>query len=126
MPNNSSVGVGAMVAEGPPAGVGEGDGEEVGTGVAVAAPGGDAGGGSAVVGDGGGASVREGEGVEPRRVAPTGVVGVGVGSNVCVGGAVGSGWAQAVSSPTPTSTMVTQRNRIGGILSQRPGRTSYS
>ena len=43
-------------------------------------------------------------------------VGVDVGGDVGVGVAVGSGWVQAISSPTPTSTMVSRRSSIGRIL----------
>ncbi len=47
-------------------------------------------------------------------------VGVGIGSGV----GVGSGGTQAVSSQTPTSAMVSQRIRMGVILSLRPGKDS--
>ena len=58
-------------------------------------------------------------------------VGVGLGAGVAVrdgsnvddGVAVGSGWVQAVSSPTPANTMVSQRSRMGGIIAA--ARTSY-
>ncbi len=58
-------------------------------------------------------------------------VGIGVGAGVAVlgggnvdkGVAVGSGWVQAVSSPTPANTMVSERSRMGGIIAAAS--TSY-
>ncbi len=57
-------------------------------------------------------------------------VGLGTGVAVCDGGnvrdgvAVGSGWVQAVSSPTPANTMVSQRRRMGDIIAA--ARIGYS
>ena len=49
--------------------------------------------------------------------------GIGVGVGLGAGVAVGSGWVQAVSSPTPANTMVSQRSSMGGIIAA--ARTSY-
>ena len=89
--------------------VGEGAGTKVGVGVNI--------------GVAAGVAVARGEAVLAG-------VGVGTDSIVAVGGGalkgVGSDWVQAVTNPTPMSTMATQRNRMGGILSQWPRRTGYS
>ena len=53
-------------------------------------------------------------------------VGIGVRTADLVGVSVASSGPQAVSSPRPTSRLVTQRDRMVGILSQRSGWTSNS
>ncbi len=55
---------------------------------------------------------RRQEAREPRESSPVSFARAPDGGVV----AVGSGWVQAVSSPTPTSTMVSQRIRMGGIV----------
>ena len=94
----SGMGVGVALAG---ARVGEGAGTKVGVGVNI--------------GVSAGVAVTRGE-------AALAGVGVGTDSIVAVGGGalegVGSDWVQAVTNPTPMSTMATQCNRMGGILSQ--------
>ncbi len=70
-----------------------------------------------------GVGARADAGVGPGVAVEVGV-GTGVGVGIGCGVGVGSGGTQAVSSPTPTSAMVSQRIRMGVILSLRPGKDS--
>ena len=99
------VGLGARL--GVAVGVGRGVGVDVGVGGGV----------GVAVGVGRGVGVNVGVGVGGSGVEVGASVGVGVSIGVLVG--VGPGWAQAVSSPTPTSTMVSQSDRMGAHTRHR-------
>ena len=72
-----------------------------------------------------------GVGVAVADGPPTGggmgaVAGVDVSTGAVVGVSVASRGVQAVRSPTPAGTVGSQRNRMGGILSQWSERASNS
>ena len=127
-PTSTSTGCGVGVGAAVGVGVGNGVGVDVGVGNGAGV--------DVCVGNGAGVAVGVGRGVGVDvgigggvGVGNSGVeVGASVGVGVSVSAAVGadSGWAQAVSSPMPTSTMVSQRNRMGGILAAATMWTSCS